>query len=347
MESAISPHLVCPRSRARRRGDDYVPPYPAWSARIAPSIAQLVVANMGVQWNEPALADHAFAHIDRLRGTLDAASMAREAEIAHYVDEAGYDTLVLMAYWIEPAAFERWHASDAVAALASAPSPLGRFWEILTPSADRLETLFSVADEMEGAGRVLGDLSPEVQEHAYWGSARDRLPIAQNHALSVPAGARFDAADAGDGLTILKGHANVAMIRSGQDWGPTGGEERRLYLEQIEPILRAGMEFLRDRGQETGCYANRYMRMIGSDREAREKSFGWSYWRSLEDMEKWSEQHATHLAIFGTFMQMVQKLNFDLKLRLWHEVYVLTPDQQHYEYRNCHPRTGLLRAVNP
>ena len=34
------------------------------------------------------------------------------------------------------------------------------------------------------------------------------------------------------------------------------------------------------------------------------------------DMERWSESHPTHVAIFGTFRRIVQELNCDLKQAL-------------------------------
>ncbi len=343
MDSSITPHLACPRSRPRRIADDYAPPYPAWSARIDPAIGQVVMASYGVQWRGPGDADAALAHVGALRATLDAASGVRHVDLARYVDEAGYDTLVLQPYWTDPAVFRRWEGRTDVAALLAADTGLGHFREILTPTAERLETLYSTEDEMEGLGRALERRSPPVQEHAYWGSARDRFPIAQTDALE-PTGQLGFAAD-GAGRVTVRGHDNIAIIRSGQDWGPTGGEERRLYLAEIEPVLRAGMDFLRDRGGECGCYLNRYMRIVDLDGTPQEKSFGWSYWRSLGDMETWSEAHPSHLAIFGTFMRIVQQLNFDLKLRLWHEVYVVTSDQQLYDYRNCHPDTGFLKQM--
>ncbi len=71
-----------------------------------------------------------------------------------------------------------------------------------------------------------------------------------------------------------------------------------------------------------------------------EKTFGLSLWRSLADMEQWAEFHPTHIAIFGTFMRVVQALEFKLKLRLYHEVAVLAPDEQEYEYVNCHSGRG-------
>jgi aldoxime dehydratase len=113
----------------------------------------------------------------------------------------------------------------------------------------------------------------------------------------------------------------------------------------MEPVFRAGMNFLRDDGDNVGCYSNRYMQHIDQAGRLLEKSFGYSYWRSLGAMEQWSESHPTHVAIFGTFMRIVQELNFQVQLRLYHEVSVLKPDQQEYEYVNCHVGTGLLNGL--
>lgn len=342
MDSSISPHLVCPRSRPRRVPDDYVPPYPAWSARVDPGVERVVMANHGVQWRGPD-ATGAHAWIRALRATLDAGSGVRHVDLAHHVDAAGYDTLVLQPYWTDVAAFRRWEERADVAAIEQRATGLGHFREIVTPHVTRVETLFSSDGEMEGVGQAFSTRSPAIQEHAYWGSARDRLPLAQTDALE-PQGA-LDFVQAAPGHIVARGHGNVAIIRSGQDWGHTTGEERRLYLGEIEPVLRAGMDYLSGADESCGCYANRYMRLVDPDGTPQEKSFGWSYWRSLADMERWSESHPTHLAIFGTFMKTVQALNFDLKLRLWHEVYVAAADEQHYAYRDCHKLTGLLKRM--
>ncbi len=72
------------------------------------------------------------------------------------------------------------------------------------------------------------------------------------------------------------------------------------------------------------------------------EGFGYSLWRSLAHLEQWAESHHTHLRIFGTFMRLVQKLP---NLKLYHEVSVFDADAQHYEYINCHPNTGLMRAA--
>jgi aldoxime dehydratase len=44
-------------------------------------------------------------------------------------------------------------------------------------------------------------------------------------------------------------------------------------------------------------------------------------------------------------MKMVQAMNFNLQLRLYHEVVVVKADEQQFDYINCHPQTGLLRTI--
>jgi aldoxime dehydratase len=53
MESAIPPHLQCPRSRPRRVPDDYVPPYPSFVARHPRTVQRAVMAYFGVQSPTP------------------------------------------------------------------------------------------------------------------------------------------------------------------------------------------------------------------------------------------------------------------------------------------------------
>jgi phenylacetaldoxime dehydratase/aldoxime dehydratase len=49
-----------------------------------------------------------------------------------------------------------------------------------------------------------------------------------------------------------------------------------------------------------------------------------------------------NLAIYESFMQMVQKHNFQISLKLWHEVWTVPGSHLHLEYNNCHSFTGLL-----
>jgi aldoxime dehydratase len=143
---------------------------------------------------------------------------------------------------------------------------------------------------------------------------------------------------------VVRGHENLCLIRSGQDWSDTEADERRMYLEDVEPVLRAGMEFLRDDGRAIGCFANRYAVVETADGRPTEKSYGMSWWKSLAALERWAESHPTHVAIFGAAMKYLSTLGPAAKLKLYHEVTVARADEQLFEYLGCHERTGLLRA---
>lgn len=343
MKSAIPPALKRTRTCPRRCAEDFVPPYGAWMANGDTRMEQAVMGYFGVQFAGSSMqeaGEAAFAAICELLGGADG---ARHVDKAACTDSAGYRTLVAIAYWTGPESFEAWQARADVAAWWDDPARLadgpGYFREIFSPTADRLETLFSSLGRPEGIAAALGDLDPEdVQEHSYWGSMRDRVAAAQTDRLEGPAGAiPGEARDTFGQRIRVAGPDNLAVIRSGQDWGDTGERERGLYLGDIEPVLAAGMEFLTQEGRPVGCWSNRYMRHAGA-----EKSFGLSYWRSLGDLEAWAESHPTHLAIFNGFLGMAGALQFQLDLRLYHEVCVLRPEQQFLEYINCHPGTGLL-----
>jgi aldoxime dehydratase len=115
---------------------------------------------------------------------------------------------------------------------------------------------------MEGIAVTAEALSDMVQEHAYWGGMRDRIPLSQTDAMKADGGPKADGAN---GHVRIVPHENLCLIRSGQDWSDTDDAERKMYIEDVEPVLRAGMEFLRDDGLSCGCFANRYMRVVGSD----------------------------------------------------------------------------------
>ena len=346
MESAIDKHLICPRLRARRIDDDYAPPFPAWVGRADASITHYVMAYLGVQGKGERQLGAVCGALRQIVGQLGLENGPQHYDMAHYVDAAGYDNMVAIAYWDNPATFARWEADAQVDAWWSGEQRgsdgLGYFREIATPGVERFETLYAMPVGMEGVGLAMGERSGEIQEHGYWGSMRDRVPLSQTDAMQ-PSGEL--SASRGSNRVRVGGHENLVIIRSGQDWSETVDKERDLYLGEMEPVLRAGMDFLRDDGLPVGCYSNRYMNHIDARGLREEKSFSVSHWRSMSHLERWSESHPTHIEIFGTFMRMVQSLQGELKWKGYHEVSVLRAEDQHYEYINCHAGTGLLRGV--
>ena len=342
MESAIPEHLKTERTRHPRVGGDYVPPYPSFVARHKPSVTRVVMAYFGLQFlteNEKATS----APLEQIAAAFAKESGPGHWDRARYTDEAGFETILTIAYWDDPSRFDAWFSSDGAGWCGEEKSgPLGFFTEVLRPSITRYETLFSSAGRMEGIAVVADGLSDMVQEHAYWGGMRDRIPLSQTSDMA-PAGA--PQLVGANGYRRVVPHENLCLIRSGQDWTDTDASERQLYLEDVEPVLRAGMDFLRDDGLSCGCFANRYMRVVGADGQPLEKSFGMSWWKSLSALERWAESHPTHVAIFGAAMKYLMALGPAAKLRLYHEVTVAAADEQFFEYRNCHPKTGMLRGA--
>jgi aldoxime dehydratase len=350
MESAIPQYLTLPRTEPARMKPGWQPPYPSFVARFAPTVQHVVMAYFGVQYPAagppPAIVPAALAGLAAACAAPDGPGQADRAE---YVDEAGYQTIITVAYWDDPARHRRWSGPARAAWLGDrhAAGDAGFFVETVRPAVTRFETLFS-NDRREGIARLSGSLSGEVAEHAYWGGVRDRLPLAQTDPLTPgpppQVGTGGERRVAGGERRVVGGQQNLCLIRSGQDWTDTEGDERRMYLEEVEPVLRAGMDFLRDEGRAIGCYANRYLRVADEHGDPVDKRFGMSWWRSLADLDRWAKDHPTHKAIFGQAMRYLSALGPAARLRLYHEVTVASADEQDFEYLNCHPDTGLLRV---
>jgi aldoxime dehydratase len=342
IESSIAPHLRRDRTFPTRKSDEWQPPFPAFSARFPSSVTTVVMAYFGVQWPQgdpPPVVEPALAG---LRAALAGTDGAGNVDLTRYVDEAGYETRIAIAYWDDPAVFDRWSDANPWITPERAGQGAGFFTEVLRPTVDRFETLFA-SGRLEGVSELSEGLSGEVREHGYWGGARDRMPLAQVDRLS-PAGEPQLTVD-GPVRTVTAG-SNPCLIRSGQEWSGTADDERELYLNDVEPHLHAGMDFLRDEGRAVGCYLNRYMNVCDDEWNATEQTFGQSWWHSMEELDTWAEAHPTHLEIFRAAMRYLATMGANAKLNLYHEVSVAEgPSDTSFVYLDCHDRTGMLRAV--
>jgi aldoxime dehydratase len=324
--------------------DDYQPPYPSFVARHKPAIGRVIMAYFGIQYRgaAPAAAAEALAQI---AVRFSAGNGPSHWDRAQCVDQAGFTNVVSVAYWDDAGSFDAWFATarEAWTGAGAEGRSVGRFIEVLRPRVERYETLFSSLGRPEGVAVLADAMSAEVQEHAYWGGMRDRIPLSQTSEMAP--GGQPQAVRDGARIRVVA-HDNLCLIRSGQDWSDTEASERKMYLDDVEPVLREGMDFLRDEGVAIGCHANRYMRVLGADGGESEKSYGQSWWKSLAALERWAESHPTHVRIFGAAMKYLSTLVPNAKLRLYHEVTVAAADEQLFEYRDCHPQTGMLAAVD-
>ncbi|SDI65862.1 aldoxime dehydratase [Pseudomonas flavescens] len=348
MESAIDKHLKCPRTLSRRVHDDYQPPFPMFVGRAQRNLEQVVMAYLGVQFREERRAD-ALQAMREIVASLDAADGPGHHDLSYHLDNQGHGNFIVVGYWRDPAAYCRWLRSPGVEGWWSADQRLheglGYFREVFAPRASQFETLYAFKDDLPGVGAILDGISDEIQEHGYWGSARDRLPVSQTDWLQAGDALQVVLGDpAKGGRVTVRGHDNLTLIRSGQDWAEAGQEERELYFNDLLPPLQDGMDFLRDQGQPLGCYSNRFVRNIDLDGNLLDIAYDIGHWRSLDRLERWAESHPTHLRIFTTFFRVAAGLQ---KLRLYHEVSVSDATQQLFEYINCHPQTGMMRDAQP
>ena len=330
VESAIPGHLLVERTRPKRVPDEYRPPYPSFVARSRPAVRRVVMAYFGIRAADPG-------------PVLDAAFGAADGPGHH--ERACNDTeTVTIAYWDDPDVFDRWFAAHRESWIGDAATAdgVGRWIEVIRPAVEEYETLFSSLGRPEGVAVLADGFSEEIQEHAYWGGARDRIPLSQDDAMA-PTGEPVVERD-GVRVRVRPGNG-LCLIRSGQDWTATDGEEREMYLRDVEPVLTAGMDFLRSDGRGIGCYDNRFLTVLDAAGAPTERTFGMSWWRSLDALERWAESHPTHVAIFGAAMKYLSTLGPAARLRLYHEVSVVPADGQHFEYVNCDERTGLLGVL--
>src|SRR6201994_4969510 len=227
MESAIPLHLTTARSRHRRGPDDYRPPYSSFVARHKPTGSHVVMAYFGVQYRGDA-PPAAARSLGEIAARFAGADGPTHWDRASYVDQAGFSNVVSVAYWDDVARFDRWFTPAREAWTGASGESIGRFIEVLRPGVARYETLFSSLGRPEGVAALADGMSGEVQEHAYWGGMRDRIPLSQTSEMA-PSGAARAVRD-GARIRVIP-HDNLCLIRSGQDWGDTEAAERKMYLE--------------------------------------------------------------------------------------------------------------------
>jgi hypothetical protein len=357
LHSAIPSHLETKRTLPVQTPPNYNPPFPAYAAHFPKHTKDLTMAIIGAQ-QQTSSSDNNFAL--KLQGFVDHVAESirpRYWEWATSTDSSGAFNKAIIVYWENKDKYLKWASESGFEewwqALDPEKEPHGWFKEIFFPTVERLETVFSNNEASEGIAYMREKMSGPLREHVYWGSMRDRLPVAQTDPL---AGTKWpnddhnqdaDTKESNKKRIRVPGRKNLAIIRSGQDWSDTNPVERKLYLETMHPVLIKGMDFLRDHGEEVGCISNRFMTVVDSTNvtSSTDKTFGLGYFNDLASLEGWSKLHKTHLDIFGRFLQYAKELQGNISLRLFHEVLVLESEQQEFEYVACHPGTGMLMAL--
>jgi aldoxime dehydratase len=320
-------------------------PPPAYQRPLpSPSV---VISTVGVQGREAA---HLTPALTLLADELRRSDGPAVVERARFIDRVGWENEVFIAYWLRREDFDRWFSR--LLPWWDAPDrevgEVGLWREIIDVPSARIENIYSSPSFSVGTGRLVPDATGPIETHGYWGSMRHRLGAAATDALegATPRPeTEGDPEDTGSRRVRVDVPRNLAIIRSGQDTSRCAPDERAEYETSILPVLRAGMEYLRDHRQDSGCLASRFLQELDPTGRPTERSFGHAMFRSLGDLERWAERHPTHLAIYHRFSNFAKRRGANLKLDLWHEVAVIEPERALFEYVNCHAATGLLGQV--
>ncbi|RSH88027.1 uncharacterized protein EHS24_000551 [Apiotrichum porosum] len=361
IDTAICPHLRTTRTVPSRQPAAHDPQTSsAHCARWAPG-QQVVLMTLGAQHGRPG---HLPSSVLDTPLALVAHGGPGTYDVGTSTDAAGREARTVLAYWPSRAAFATWRSASGFdtwwndAAREVEPGGYGWFLEVVAPTDDRMEALLgSAAGLREGAARLAPHASGPVREAGYWGASRDRLGIAQTDAVAGlewcgdTERAKDDRDDNASGVRVkVRTRRNLCFTRSGQDWTGADDDERALYLSTLHLALQRAMDKLRD-SPKMGCYSARFVRQLappspGSNEwTEQDKTYGLAYFDDLASLEAWAAAEPTHLELFHGLSDYATQLKGNKKLQLWHEIFILTPDQQEYEYINCPPGTGMLASL--
>ena len=324
---------------------DWQPPVDAWQSAFDSGLSEAVFGYFGCQHDGDSVPE---AFETRFLDAIKSGDGPSFSTRARYRDASGYENEVFISYWSSQTAYSEWWAKAGFGAWfdddARLSEAFGIWREVYSIPVELFETLFS-SKNPTGVAQLGKPFADPVLEHNYWGGMRDRVPASQSDTFEV---------DAADSLKSTKarksrGHRvkvplgkNVCLIRSGQNWSDCDADELASYRDEVVPHLTAGMAFLRDNPAETGCLSCRFMDEVALDGSRAGQSFGLAAFVSMAHLESWAKSHPTHLKIFNSFLEMVQRRGEPPRLKLWHEVLVTDQRGSEAEYVNCHPKTGFL-----
>lgn len=261
----------------------------------------------------------------------------------------GSHTHAICAYWVSKEKFDAWFADPAVHAWWESSERLsGRYgaWrEILNVPRNRQESFYHPGFPI-GLSR-----SPEVTLYptpynGYYGSMRDRMPIAATDLLEPEEGRGELAVQPGrrgfGEHWRVQVPQNLAVIRGGSCWGLMDGEQLENYEVNLRADVTRGMYYLMVNPIESGCASILWERWLDADGNEMPAEHAHGYFVTYKHLEKWSSGHATHASIFRSAINTYTKFGSNQQYRGWHESYVLAKEGHLFEYLNCHPQTGLL-----
>ncbi|MEQ8661833.1 MAG: phenylacetaldoxime dehydratase family protein [Gammaproteobacteria bacterium] len=327
---------------AAKQRDGVPEDYPGRITRFPEGTGTLAVQFLGVQGHDPQLRS---AFVGSVLELASADNGAARLERGETIDPAGVPTSVILAYWTDAQAARRWWQSDAVQTCWRAlpcTGETGYFAERMQFPAERYNYAAGTEDR-HGSAAVL-PLCP-CTTFGYWGAYRDRIPASAGDPFESPLGRvpRSGAADTRGRRLRVRVPDNLCYIREGQGWGNCEEEERRIWEQQMNPVIDVWVQRLADDPETTGCLMIRdCQELTAATGQALERRTQLAFLLSLGHIERAARTDPSHLAVHGTFVGMYTEPRFTPRMHVWVEVGILKQDDLESEYVNCHPGTGLL-----
>ncbi|MFJ4156256.1 phenylacetaldoxime dehydratase family protein [Pseudomonas sp. NPDC089752] len=317
------------------------------TARIAifpKAQGSVAVAIIGVQHLIVSLAQHSASHLSNLLSK--AAAAPGSLERFSYTDSQGYHNEVFMAYWLHEADYQTWLKSEAVSSwisqLGLQDTDVGIWLEVMTPPIDQYQYGAPVVQK-DGLA-TLGELA-KSEKFGYWGGYRDRVPASAYDKFESPLDSMPDRklkSTKGKRLT-LQIPDNVCFIREGQDWSRAGDEERAVWRETMDEVVKSWTGILVERSGDSGTFNLRSMQNIDPiNNSTLDKQTQVAFLLSLSGIEKAARTWKEHLQVHASLIKMFREAKFKPTMNIWAEMFILKSQDFSPIYINCHSETGLL-----
>ncbi|MBS1895560.1 MAG: phenylacetaldoxime dehydratase family protein [Actinobacteria bacterium] len=328
----VDPEMV---PQALHAPPDYHPDFTTYYLRYPLGMREVVRLTIGASGDDgPAFVDRA---IEALQGSDGPLTLERGRVLV----PADPGAQILFAYWDDLEAHKRWSESEVARGLFDGAPSSPRWSETAFLPLTHTEAHFSLQTRETGLGRVPGSEHEFCPMVGYWGSGRDRIPVAARDPLepgsSVPTPIATVAGD-----LFVEGPHNLCTIRTSQDWQGAPAEHLEWYRQEVEPVLRAGVEYLDREPIDSGCLSIRYIRETDLSGADTERTCVLAHFRSLGQLESWARDHPSHHAIFEAAMKMIRRFGDELGIRLFHEVSVLPAGRFQARYLGCADDAGIL-----
>lgn len=315
-------------------------------------IRQIVFAQFGVQGRNAGSGEKFVATLCALFALPDG---PRVVERCHHWDAAGCHEDILMAYWLDTDAYRRWFERREVSSWwRGLPSDgeLGYWREILAPDRDRFGLLAFGINDKRRFGCTHAAKSKPSENWGYWGGYRDRFAASKVDQFDPEIATEPRPAHTGP----IKGKRvkvlapqNLCFVREGADLSAVTNEhERQAWETRVKPVFEKFIAYLRDTPALSGaiCLRDTIEQDLDTGADL-QKHNTLIYFRSLRHMERAARTQPSHLALYNTYIQMLEELGaaaINPEMIVWAEAHILPRGSAELEYVNCHERTGLISS---